>query len=290
MIEKIKNRVKNDILLRNIIIAISVILIIISLVIVLLSVFTRHGEKFEVPNFRNMTISKAQEKAIDLELNLEVIDSVYVAHMAKGVILEQYPKPGNYVKSKRRIFLTVNTFSPKIIPMPYVAGFSLRQAKNKLIGAGFTIERLVYVNDIATNHVLGQVYNKKEVRVNSNLKAEIGTGVTLKIGLNPVDVDPVIPGIIGLTVDQAKNRLWEYGFNVGEINLEDDINYETIGEAKVYFQSIPKSTRAMYGRTVSLKATLDKEKVSKGVINSEKESQLILRKEQIIQDSIEFAE
>lgn len=289
MFEKIKYRLEEDIFLRNVVIAISVILIAVCLIAISLSVFTRHGQKHKVPNFSGMTVAEAERAAKELELDLEVIDSIYVPTAAKGVILEQYPKPDNVVKSKRRIFLTVNTFSPKMVPMPYVAGFSLRQAKNKLIGAGFTIEKLIYVDDIATNNVIEQQYNGKIISQNSDINGEVSTGVVLKVGLNPVDPDPVVPGIVGLSVEQAKNRLWEYGFNVGDVELDANINYENIDEAKIYAQSVPKSARVMYGRTISMKATLDKELINKGLTNSETESRKQIEIDRLRQDSTELS-
>lgn len=271
-IDKTKERLISDIVLRNIVLAISIIIILIFITAGCLAVFTRHGQKHKVPNFSGMTLSQAEKTAQDLELQLDVIDSVYVPQAAKGAILEQYPKPGNVVKSKRRIFLTINTYAPKIVPMPYVAGFSLRQAKNKLTGAGFTIDQLIYRDDIATNNIIEQRYNGRTVEANSNIMGEVSTGVTLVVGLNPVDPDPVVPGIVGLSIDQAKNRLWEAGFNIGEVELSKDINYENLSEARIFTQSIPKSARVMYGRSISMQATLDKDLVDSGIKRAEEES------------------
>lgn len=288
MFGKIKNRLEKDFVLQNVILALSILVILTCVTTFSLAKFTRHGEKYEVPNFSGMTIKQAHKAAQELQLDLEIIDSVYLSTAAKGIILEQYPKPGNLVKSKRRIFLTINTFTPKKVPMPYVAGFSLRQAKNKLVGAGFTIEKLQYVDDIATNNIIKQIYNNKTVTSSSNITGEVATGVTLVVGLNPVDKDPIIPGIVGLTIEQAKNRLWEYGFNVGSVDLDQDITYENINDAKVYMQSLPQSSRAMYGRTVSMSATLDKDKIDKGLKDSEAASRRAIA-EQAKQDSLEEA-
>ncbi|MFI3267179.1 MAG: PASTA domain-containing protein [Rikenellaceae bacterium] len=289
MFEKIRKRIEQDIVLRNVVLGVSILVIVVCTTAFSLSIFTRHGEKYEVPNFSGMTIEQANLAAQKLELNLEIVDSIYVSTAAKGVILEQYPKPGNFVKSKRRIFLTINTFKPKKSPMPYVAGFSLRQAKNKLVGAGFTIEQLKYVDDIATNNIIKQTYKDKTVTASSNIVGEVGTGVVLVVGLNPVDKDPIVPGIVGLSIEQAKNRLWEYGFNVGSIDLDSDINYENINDAKIYAQSLPKSARAMYGRTISMSATLDKGLVEKGIADNEIASRKEISKAQAEQNALDRA-
>lgn len=265
------DKIKNDFLTRNIVIAISIFIILIVLFQIFLALITRHGQKYDVPNFSGMTISDAQTVASKYNLRLEVIDSLYVPSQPKGVILEQYPKAGNSVKSKRRIFLTTNTFNPKMVPMPYVTGFSLRQAKNKLTGAGFTIAELIYKSDLATNNILEQRYMGKSVSRGSKIMGEVGSAVTLVVGLNPVNPDPIVPNVVGLSINEAKNRLWEAGFNVGNVELGKNIDYSNQDEAKIYWQSINKNASAMHGRTIHLKATIDRKLLESGKVIAEKE-------------------
>ena len=70
------------------------------------------------------------------------------------VVLDQLPEKGVEVKPGRTIYVTINSFSQKRVPVPYVAGRSLRQAKNMLEIAGLEIAELVYRPDMATNYVL----------------------------------------------------------------------------------------------------------------------------------------
>lgn len=256
--------IKNNLWVRNIVLAVSVVVLLMVGINLILKVATRHGEKNKVPNFSGLTMAEAKQVASDLDLQLEIVDSLYVPSQKKGAILEQYPKPGNFVKSGRHIFLTTNTMTPKLVPLPYVTGFSLRQAKNKLVGSGFVIDRLVYKDDIATNNVLSQSYEGKTVSASSNIMAEMGSGVTLTVGHNPVDKEPVVPSLVGLSLMEAKNRIWEAGFNVGSIDLDDDVTVATLNDARIYSQYPQKSHLAMYGRGVSLKLTLDTEKVDNG--------------------------
>ncbi|MDE6183482.1 MAG: PASTA domain-containing protein, partial [Rikenellaceae bacterium] len=248
------------------------LVIILVLVQVSLTVATRHGQRYKVPDFKSMTMAEAKRTAARNDLRLEVIDSIYVSGMTRGAIIEQYPKAGNVVKSGRRIFLTTNTHKPKMVPIPYVTGFSLRQAKNKLIGAGLIIDRLNYKNDLATNNVLDQTYRGNKIVPGKSTMAEVGTGVTLTVGRNPVDPDPYVPDLIGLTVDAARNKIWESGFNVGEITYDQGRGTKPTA-ARVYSQSVPHNSPAMYGRTISLKASTDNAKVDKIVEQKKAEAQ-----------------
>ncbi len=290
IIEKFKLLISQNFLARQIVLAVSLLLILFIVVSVSLSLFTRHGQKYRVPNFAGMTIDEARKASSKLKLRLEVIDSVFVATKAKGIILEQYPKAGNFVKSGRRIFLTTNTFSPKMVPVPYVTGFSLRQAKNKIVGAGLVISKLTYKQDIATNNILGQRYKGKNITQNGTM-GEIGSGVELIVGHNPADPDPIVPGLVGLTVDQARNRLWEAGFNVGSIDQDDNVNAENFKNSKVYSQSIEKNRPAMFGRSISFKITMDEKKVSNGVNAMNREAEAYQREQEaLLQDSLNLSE
>ncbi|MEG1648805.1 MAG: PASTA domain-containing protein, partial [Rikenellaceae bacterium] len=237
ILHKFRRRIEEDIIFRNIVLAISVVLIVIILLYISLGMFTRHGQRNVVPDFNGMTIEEAMMESEKLGLQFEITDSLFVASKPKEAILEQYPKPGNFVKRGRRIFVTTNSFTPKTVPMPYVSGFSLRQAKNKIIGSGFVIDKIIYREDLATYNVLQQLYKGKEITTHQNIMGEIGSGVTLVVGLNPVDPEPIIPNLIGLTTNEAKNRLWEAGFNIGNIEYDNDIDDDNRAQAKIYNQN-----------------------------------------------------
>ena len=135
---------------RNIVLAVSLLVIVLFAANLLLNLFTRHNKHVEVPDFMNMTLDEALAASRGDKLRIEVNDSLYVPAFDPGVILEQRPAAGTEVKPGRRIYVTVNSSQQRMIDVPYVAGYSLRQAKNILETAGLEIEKLVYVDDIAT--------------------------------------------------------------------------------------------------------------------------------------------
>lgn len=61
--------------------------------------------------------------------------------------------------------------------MPYVAGRSLRQAKNMLEVAGLGIEQIVYRPDLATNYVLEEYADGKRVSEKSRVQLEAGSSL-----------------------------------------------------------------------------------------------------------------
>lgn len=250
---------------RNIVLFAIFLVLFVLAVSLLLNLFTRHNSYMDVPDFKGYTIEEAHMVAKTDGLRLEVTDSLYVPLMDPGVILEQRPGAGTQVKSGRRIFLTVNSFTQKMVTVPYVPGYSLRQAKNILETAGIGIGRLVYEDNIATNYVLRQYVVDKEVVRGEPVQAEYGSDVLLVVGREPGAGRVVVPRVTGATLRDAESRLLEMGLNVGRPVNDNDINPRNQHSARVYKQSPEQNSSAELGTTVTLYLTLDSLAVVKGV-------------------------
>ncbi len=285
IITRFRSTIENNLLVRNIVLAVSILIILVVLVFGLLGVYTRHGQRIDVPDFKGLTIQEALYKTQEMELQFEITDSLFVATQPKGAILEQYPKAGNYIKKGRRIFVTTNSFKPKMVPVPYVTGFSLRQAKNKIVGAGFEIDRITYKEDIATFNVLGEYYKGKEVRSNDNLLAESGSSISLVVGLNPSAPQITVPNLVGLTLVDAKNRLWESGFNIGDIDFDRDVDPEERSSSRVQSQNPLAARGAMHGRAVSISLSSDSKKIDNAIANTAKEIAKYQKEQEELDDS-----
>lgn len=254
--------IRGNVLLRNLVMALCLGIILYFVINMVLGIYTRHGQKFIVPSMIGHTVSEAETMGAQGDLMLEVIDSLYMPKQKPGMILDQSPKPGMGVKKGRRVFLTVNAFRPRTDVIPYVTGYSLRQAKNMLETKGFEIEKLVYRSDMATNNVLDELYKGKSVTQASRTEAELGSGITLVVGVNHSSPLPRIPKVIGLTLREAKSRLWEVGLNVGNVKYDSGINGPEIEDARVYRQEPNQQSRTDFGGRISLWLTLDAQKIA----------------------------
>ena len=143
----------------------------------------------------------------------------------------------------RKVYVTINSYRQKMVTVPYVAGRSLRQAKNMLEVAGLGIEQIVYRPDLATNYVLEEYADGKRVSEKSRVQLEAGSGVTLYVGESG-SVSTLVPKTVGLHLQQAKSRLWELGLNIGKISFDEGINLLNQREARVYLQTPSAGSRA----------------------------------------------
>ena len=277
--------------------AVLIVLTVVAILIlssILMNVITRHGTHRTVPDFTGIRIDDAVRMADDERLEIIINDSLFVPAYEGGIVLEQLPKGGVEVKAGRKIYVTINSVRQKMVRVPYVAGRSLRQAKNMLEVAGLGIERLEYEEDIATNYVLAQFADGREIEQGSNVEIEMGSGVVLKVGVELEKNSVIVPKAIGQGLEAAKSRLWEQGLNVGKINMDEGINLLNQKDARVYRQSLAHNSGAKLGDEVDLWLTLDEKKVESGSAASDKRAQELekerLEAEEAERDSLEQAE
>lgn len=264
-------------LVRHAVYIVCVLTLLLTAAMIAMRVGTRHDSHRTVPDFTGMKLAAAQRAAQREGLEIIVNDSLYVPVYDGGTVLDQLPDGGTQVKAGRKIYVVINSFHQKRVPVPYVAGRSLRQARNMLEVAGFEIERLVYVDDIATNYVLGEWFGGTEITPESTLEAEMGSGVTLRVGVEGGYGTAAVPKVLGLTLSRAKSRLWEMGFNVGSVVYDEGIERTERRNARVWSQSVEQARTASLGTEINLHLTLDGAKVERCVLRSDSLLQSYLR-------------
>ena len=229
----------------------------------LMQLGTRHGSRCSVPDFTGISIGDAEHLAKKHDLEIIVNDSLYVPVYDGGIVLEQNPNAEVAVKPGRKIYVTINSFAQKSVKIPYVTGYSLRQAKNNLEIAGLEIAELIYQSDMATNNVLEERFRDRVITRNDNIEAEAGSGITLVVGVSAESGAVSVPKVIGFPLKEAKSRLWEVGLNVGRVIFDEDIEVLDRKNARVYLQSPQQNKVLSLGQRVDLHLTLDPEKIEK---------------------------
>lgn len=255
---------------------------------------TRHGQHRTVPDFTGLALDDAGRLARRNSLELRVNDSLYVPAYDGGVVLDQLPREGTQVKGGRTVYVTINSFAQKKVDVPYVAGRSLRQAKNMLEIAGLEIDRLVYRPDMATNYVLEQRVEGRPVDPATKRQLEMGSGVMLYVGVAEGEAAVVVPKVIGVSLREAKSRLWEQGLNVGAVAFDEGIDLLNQKDARVYLQQPVQGHATVLGSTVELRLTLDAEKIARESAASDKQARALVEERErelaAIADSLAEAE
>ena len=250
-------------IIRNLILAALFFIALLVVTQVSLKVITRHGKVIAVPDFTDLSLADARIVAKRYDIRTEVVDSVYVKRMEKGHVFSQNPTPGSKVKKNRVIKLTVNASQTKMVKMPNLVGYSLRQAKTEILSNGLTVGKLVYREDLATNNVLDQFIKGRYVAPGTDVEAE--TPVDLLLGLSPEDNQTYIPYLVGFTLPVARDNIFENSLNLGNVSYDETVlTYQDTLSAIVYQQTPAYHVGApvAMGTSIHLKLTTSQAKIA----------------------------
>ena len=248
-------------IVRNLLLAFVIVALLIAGAIIFLNVVTKHNQELVVPDFTNMSVEEASAAAMQAGMRIEVTDSVFVKRMQKGAVYRQNPAPGAKVKDGRRVVLTINAVNAKKLTMPNLIGYSMRQAKAELLSRGLVLGKLIYVQDMATNNVLKQLYKNKEIEPGTQIESE--SVIDLVVGLNNLDNRTYVPDVYGLKNSRAVETVQEHSLNVKSLRFDTTVrDYDGSLNAVVYRQ-VPDISEVpvALGEDVSLYLTMDPDKV-----------------------------
>lgn len=250
-------------IVRNVVLGIAFVGGLVAVISILLGLFTQHNKELTVPDFTNLTYQECKHLASRSGVRAVIDDSLYVRRLKPGVVYSQNPKPGEKVKRGRRIFLTTSTIVPKQVSMPSLVGFSMRQARAELVRNGLTLGKLIYVNDMATNNVLKQRYNGRDIHAGDKITS--GSTIDLVVGLSSYENQTRIPNVVGRQYLKAVDLIHDNSLNIGKLTFDGTVtNYADSVSAVVYSQKPgPKDPVVRMGSEVALFLTTDLEKVGK---------------------------
>lgn len=170
---------------------------------------TNFGEQISVPSFYKIHADDLDEFVAGKDIQYEIKDSVYLDDWPKGTVCWQYPRPtdstGMYVKSGRKIQLSVVPMSAKMLSMPKVVDMSKRMAETTLNSLGFRTTVSYKPAPEGKDFVLAQLYNGKPIAPGSPIQK--GSRIELVVAKGNTGETTPLPNLVGLTIIQAQERL-----------------------------------------------------------------------------------
>jgi eukaryotic-like serine/threonine-protein kinase len=204
---------------------------------------TRHGNEFELPSVVGYEIAGATEMLELINLKIEVTSEEYHADKPTGTVLSQYPAASTMVKSGR-IIKVVTSIGQKFIPVPPLAGFSVRQAKLNIEAAEMSLGDVVWTfSDSLPERVVVFSYPA------SGSEIPIGSPVNLMVNRGSLSGIVFMPRLVGRSLEEAVTILDDIGLKVGLISEVRDENYlpQTVLE-----QSVEVATELEVGEEIDL--------------------------------------
>ncbi len=199
--------------------------------------YTRYNATVEVPDVRNRTMEEARQILTERGLGVGQPLQRFDRERQPNVVLDQSPPPNASVKPGRLIYVTVNVGTIPPVTVPRVEGLSLREARNRLLADGLTIEaeRPDSVPSPYNNTV-----TRQEPRAGATVNQGDGVRLWYSTGLGQRTV--LVPDVTGLTLSEAQQLLLRR--NLRSVVLDRDENED---DPTIVRQSREPGTRVREG-------------------------------------------
>jgi beta-lactam-binding protein with PASTA domain len=225
----LKDFIFSKVFVKNLGLALLIIVGIVMVLLIWLNIFTRHGQSREVPNFYGLNMEETVKLAKKSKMKYTIIDSVFTSLVPRGCIAEQSPNAGLKVKKWRNIALTINAFRPEMVAMPDLVDLPKRQAISLIESSGLKMGKLIYKPDLSIDVVLDQLSDGNKISKNDSLQK--GSVIDLILGKGLSNQRTPVPNLIGMNLDPATNRILESSLNLATyiydntiLTAEDSLN------------------------------------------------------------------
>lgn len=265
----LKDFLKSKVFFRHLLLIVLSFFAILIVVSFVLKIYTRHGKEYEVPKIVGLNIKDIESNENLKQFKIMILDSVYKDGVLSGTIITQDPSEGSLVKSGRKIYITIASYSGEMIRMPLCKDKSLKTSVQTLIDAGLRVGTIMYRAGEIDNIVVEQRYKGKNINVGSDILT--GEAIDLVVEVTSTTKEVYIPDIIEKTEYEAEILLWKAGLNIGRKVVQGKNNN---GNCRVVSYT-PMSRKVMIGSAINVNLMSDREKAYKRQVEDFKQSQLI---------------
>ena len=178
-----------NVIVKNLIFAILLVVILVFGISWWLKIYTHHGESVEIPNVKGMKLDIAKPLFEARNISYQVIDSTYNTAVSPGTIIETMPPVGSKVKEGRTIYIRINSYSAGMISVPDVKDVSQRQATAMLQALGFEKINTKWVAGPYRDLVVGLEYQGQELQIKDKIPTNAVLTLLISSGNNVNDSD-----------------------------------------------------------------------------------------------------
>ena len=208
-----------------------------------------------LPNFTNLTLDEAKDKAEEVKLNLNVSEEKYDVQIEEGKIISQDPKyqPNYTVKEGSTVNVVVSK-GQEIVKVTKLVGKTKDEARKELKDLGLDME----IEEVNSDDVEPGIVIEQDKQEGEEVLA--GTKIKLKVSLGIEKVE--VPDLAGLSEDEAKAKITEAKL---KWIRTDKIKDSSKGTGVVEQNISPKS---MVDKNTEISITINEyQKITQGTIN-----------------------
>jgi len=132
---------------------------------------TRHGDSVTVPTVVGMDADEAVEMIKNEGFGCEIVDTLFIDSLPKGVVVEQNPAKESLVKHGRTVYIKVNTSEDILVKMPSFVGEQYKTLDVRLRHAKLKKGSVKWQKDgEVVNIVLKQLYKGRPIEPGTEIK------------------------------------------------------------------------------------------------------------------------
>lgn len=204
-------------LVKHLLYMLAVSVVIVFLCFMFIKIVARQGKEYELPDLRGIALSQLEEENV-LSLRYVVIDSIYDEEKGGGIVVQQDPKPGTMIKTRRKVYVTVTSYAPSDVVLPELSNMTVRSAVSALEAAGLRCGRLRFVDSPYRNVILETTSKGKMVYAGQKMNQNDEVDLTVGMGETPTGTR--VPFVIGQLPAKARRGILSASLNVGQEHFE----------------------------------------------------------------------
>ena len=245
--------------LKNVLIAIGVVVALSWITLFCVDFYTHHGEAEVVPDLRGSTVEEAQVILASKGLRVQVIDSVYVRGKKLGTIIEQNPSPNSNIKTNRPIYVKINSRFVRQVTLPELSDVSYRQADAMLQSIGLSVGSVEYAPSEYKDLVIQVKFHGRAVLPGTRIPE--GSAVVLVVGSGEGNAEVQVPAIKGMSLEDATQAITTASFVVGAVEYDTTPSGDE-AEYIIYRQRPAAGSSLSAGSKINLYLSKDKSRMN----------------------------
>ena len=233
-----------------------------------LDVVTLHAETIKVPDLRSYHQTELKNILEVEKLGFEIMDSVFVEKQQGGIVIEQTPDSGAFVKEGRKIYVTISAYDAPKVTIPNLQDDDKRNVIAQFQSIGLRVGNISYVPYHCTDCLVRVEIDHIIIEPGSRL--DQGTTVDLVFGGGKSDQFIPMPVLIGLGFEEVREKLMQDGLIISSAVCDADFTEEDSSKAKI-FKQIPNFNNdeiLFLGSAVQVFFTIDSNKIPEIPIDS----------------------
>jgi len=245
-------------ILKNVLLAIGIIVVLSWIALISIDFYTHHGESEVIPDLRGSYVEEAEIVLAKKGLYPLVIDSVYVRGKKLGTIIDQIPPANSTVKRNRPIYLIINSRSVRQVALPEINDVSYRQADAMLQSIGLSVSNAEYAPSEYKDLVIEVKFHGRSILPGTRIPE--GSSVVLVVGSGLGDSQALVPSLKGLSLEDATQQALSASLVIGSPDYDVPPSGNE-GDYIIYRQRPAAGSSLSTGSRIDIYMTTDKSRL-----------------------------